>query len=68
MSTAQFLDGEEAYQRLLHAKELNQMVNIEHFARPETQIKLNPAMYELYLREIVENGGTPSLQELSLLA
>lgn len=61
LSKTQFLDGESAYQRLLHAKELDSLVNIEHSARPDSQIKLNPSMYEAYLREIVESGGTPSV-------
>jgi len=34
-------------------------------ALPDSKIKLNPAMYDDYLREIVETGGAPSIQELT---
>ena len=68
LSASQFLGGEEAYQKLLQAKKLDSLVNIDHTARPEAKIKLSQEMHEAYLREIIENGGAPSVHELSLKA
>ncbi len=64
-SSKQFIDGEQAYQRLAQAKELDKLVNVsQNVALPAVGLKLNPAMHSLYLREIVENGGAPSIEEL----
>ena len=37
-------------------------------AEPAARINLSPAMYDTYLREIIETGGAPSIQELSAKA
>lgn len=64
-SSKQFVDGEQAYQRLAQAKELDKLVNVNHMALPESRLQLNPAMHSAYLREIIETGGAPSILELA---
>ena len=59
------MEGEAAYKRLSQAKELDTMVNTSRTAAQSTAINLSSEMHEAYLREIVETGGAPSLQELS---
>lgn len=65
LSSNQFLRGEEAYKRLSKARELDSQMSMSKSALPDSKIKLNPAMYDDYLREIVETGGAPSIQELT---
>ena len=37
-SSKQFVDGEQAYQRLAQAKELDKLVNVSHMALPESRL------------------------------
>lgn len=65
LSSNQFFSGEDAYQRLSKAKELDSLVAMSNSAQSDSKIVLNKEMYEMYLREILEKGGAPSIQELS---
>ena len=69
-SSSLFLAGEEAYQRLLQAKKLDSRVDIGRSTRAKesSTLQLSEAMHDSYLREIVETGGAPSLQELATKA
>jgi len=70
---AKFVAGEDAYARLVRAKELDKLnrqflnIQIEPFvddSGSSTSVKLNPEMYDYYMKEIMENGGAPSLSEI----
>ena len=67
MSSNQFIDGEEAYQRLLKAKKMESLATLTE-SKNQTSLQLNSALHDIYLREIVEQGGAPSVQELSIKA
>lgn len=61
-SSNAFLSGEEAYQRLAQARNLEQRKG--RVDESGSKLKLNPALHDSYMRDIVENGGAPSLQSL----
>lgn len=64
-SSEQFVEGEAAYQRLARAKELDQLVNTNNTALGSgSQVELKKVMYDSYMREIIENGGAPSMDEI----
>ena len=64
LGTRQFLEGEQAYKRLAQAKSLDSLVNLGSSAL-QNRLELDPTMHAQYLRDIVESGGAPSLQELT---
>mmetsp|Transcript_10839 Transcript_10839/g.13666 ORF Transcript_10839/g.13666 Transcript_10839/m.13666 type:complete len:127 (-) Transcript_10839:368-748(-) len=65
-SSTQFLDGEEAYQRLARAKQLDARVNTRDAALPESRVELKSSMHDSYMHEIVEHGGAPSVEEITM--
>ena len=65
-----FLDAEEAYSKLSQAKNLDKFNNFieRELKNNGEEVKLDAKMHEEYLKQIMENGGAPSLKELQTFA
>ena len=58
------MEGEEAFKRLQKARQMDSRISTSELASADQGVKVNPLMHEVFLREIVESGGAPSVQEL----